>query len=414
MEFVYLWVDNYKNIKNQGFNFSPSLYCEYDREKKELVINDGDKGYTPDFFGENINITAIVGKNGSGKSSIFEILSLLYYRGNTRENDRTFFIHRKGERLCLTCENYNFIEELESFVNIKNNSKIESPKFFSSRAEMKVISFSNCISDITNSESDEAFDSLKSYPDFYNGTTPDQLTGGQNNSLLSNSLKTQHLLKKYGGFLNNETLIFDNYKFEIHISQLEPYIFDTSARIKNFIRFNNHKNKLSQRELLYKVVIVLAYFKVRSKVYNFYYKSGSGINNTSGENRFKIIEQDMDENIGYEFETKLDKKNIDCDFFNVAIEICNKYLNKVKDEIVNEAEKIKDSGFLEKMTKYHKSIGNEKFRQQSININLPEPIDLSVFNSELIERIIEKYKLIKINNDDQDEFEDVNEEKKQN
>jgi predicted ATPase len=73
MELVYLWVEDYKNIKKQGFNFSPKFHCEYDGET--LTIDENDD-YIPNFFGENINVTAIVGKNGSGKSSLFE--SIIY------------------------------------------------------------------------------------------------------------------------------------------------------------------------------------------------------------------------------------------------------------------------------------------------------------------------------------------------
>jgi len=32
MELVYLWVEDYKNIHEQGFNFSPQFSCEYDEE----------------------------------------------------------------------------------------------------------------------------------------------------------------------------------------------------------------------------------------------------------------------------------------------------------------------------------------------------------------------------------------------
>ena len=84
MELVYLWVEDYKNIKKQGFNFSPRFKCkfydEYDEEDNlkndcKLEIIDKEKtgeSYPKDFFGENINVTAIVGENGSGKSTLFE------------------------------------------------------------------------------------------------------------------------------------------------------------------------------------------------------------------------------------------------------------------------------------------------------------------------------------------------------
>jgi len=95
VELVYLWVENYKNIYHQGFNFSPRFHCKYNDKTKELTINENDD-YIPDFFGKNINITAIVGKNGSGKSSLLSSLSnikevkgkgfLLY-----QKSDNTFF-----------------------------------------------------------------------------------------------------------------------------------------------------------------------------------------------------------------------------------------------------------------------------------------------------------------------------------
>ena len=73
MELVYLWVEDYKNIQKQGFNFSPRFKCEHDENTNELII-DENKNYVS-IFPDNSNVTAIVGENGSGKSSIFEVLS---------------------------------------------------------------------------------------------------------------------------------------------------------------------------------------------------------------------------------------------------------------------------------------------------------------------------------------------------
>ncbi|WP_024953693.1 AAA family ATPase [Sulfurospirillum arcachonense] len=73
MELVYLWVEDYKNIKNQGFNFSPRFTCNYDKDSNNLII-DEDKKYVS-IFPENINITAIVGENGSGKTSLLNVIT---------------------------------------------------------------------------------------------------------------------------------------------------------------------------------------------------------------------------------------------------------------------------------------------------------------------------------------------------
>ena len=73
MELVYLWVEDYKNIHRQGFNFSPRFECEFDGENLIITEKKEDE-YIKDFFGDKINITAIIGKNGSGKSNLLNLI----------------------------------------------------------------------------------------------------------------------------------------------------------------------------------------------------------------------------------------------------------------------------------------------------------------------------------------------------
>jgi len=114
MELVYLWVEDYKNIHKQGFNFSPRFRCEYDEETKELTIDENDD-YIENFFGDNINVTAIVGKNGSGKSNL--LYSLI------EANDVFFSYHPSVTHEFIMC----YIEDTKKILvtNITLNNKTE-------------------------------------------------------------------------------------------------------------------------------------------------------------------------------------------------------------------------------------------------------------------------------------------------
>jgi predicted ATP-dependent endonuclease of OLD family len=119
LELVYLWIEDYKNIKKQGFNFSPRFHCEYDG--KELTIKENDD-YIENFFGDNINVTAIVGKNGSGKSSVLDVfmknnylLKELVYLIVYRTDDNLYF-YATFEFNCLSIKKSNFNDELEKYL----------------------------------------------------------------------------------------------------------------------------------------------------------------------------------------------------------------------------------------------------------------------------------------------------------
>jgi predicted ATP-binding protein involved in virulence len=102
MELVYLWVEDYKNIKKQGFNFSSKFTYDYDG--KELTIKENDD-YIENFFGEKINVMAIVVENGSGKSSVLEILTQISYEDNIKNIGS--FLYLLKEEKSYKCFSYN-------------------------------------------------------------------------------------------------------------------------------------------------------------------------------------------------------------------------------------------------------------------------------------------------------------------
>ena len=127
MELVYLWVEEYKNIKNQGFNFSPRFECKYDGENLTITEN---KDYMS-IFPDNINITAIVGENGSGKSSIFEVLSKILTLNSGLKVFNYFYVLNNGsDNICYSnnIDNLNTNIVIETNIPMQINGKLSKVK----------------------------------------------------------------------------------------------------------------------------------------------------------------------------------------------------------------------------------------------------------------------------------------------
>lgn len=80
MQILYIWIEDYKSIKNQGFNLGGPYVFDYEPEQNVLAVKENPH-YIKDFFtpdpqtGTTItNVTAVIGSNGAGKTTLLDFI----------------------------------------------------------------------------------------------------------------------------------------------------------------------------------------------------------------------------------------------------------------------------------------------------------------------------------------------------
>lgn len=74
MELLYLWIKEYKGLKEVGLNLSNQFRFHYHEKENTLDVKPVEN-YIPSFFGDNItNFTGIIGENGAGKTSVLRYI----------------------------------------------------------------------------------------------------------------------------------------------------------------------------------------------------------------------------------------------------------------------------------------------------------------------------------------------------
>ncbi|MGZ4077650.1 MAG: AAA family ATPase [Bacteroidia bacterium] len=143
MELVYLWIEDFRNIQKQGFNFNPELVFttipsseNIKNEIKYTIKIDYNNDYVNLFDGNIINVTGVIGKNGSGKSSLLHCLKMMCGKLSTLTSPLIFSLL---DREAKTIKTYYYKEggveemsslsvELEVAKEVKERYKIAKPK----------------------------------------------------------------------------------------------------------------------------------------------------------------------------------------------------------------------------------------------------------------------------------------------
>lgn len=99
MKLLYLWIEKYYGIKEQGFNFSANHKVDFNYSIKNANISVEEK-YTFNFYGNKISdVTAIVGENGSGKTTLAKAIYKFCSNINLCDPESKFDIEFDGRNM---------------------------------------------------------------------------------------------------------------------------------------------------------------------------------------------------------------------------------------------------------------------------------------------------------------------------
>lgn len=137
MELSYIWVKNFRNINQQGFNISSRFKFDFEVQTNRLSISPNLK-HINNFFGSEItNITGIVGQNGAGKTNLLELTNYVLNEGNTKIDGPFFVVYELSPGM------FEVHTHLVQIFNASNGFQISVQDYQSENPYFNVIHFSN-------------------------------------------------------------------------------------------------------------------------------------------------------------------------------------------------------------------------------------------------------------------------------
>lgn len=220
MELLYIWIEEYRKIKKQGFNFSSEFIFNYNSENKELLI-DKNPNYIPNFFPKEFsNVTAIIGENGSGKSTLLEFIVKILTWSVFQEADKIFVI-TKSESDYLIEGFEEAISQIKLIDKINLNPQIES---YEQRKENTGFSFTHKGKGVVNTKQAQAIIYYANYFD-YHRHLPESRSGYWNIStdyLLDKTIKNESAIKSQSRELVISYFIIDETERQIFFINDKP------------------------------------------------------------------------------------------------------------------------------------------------------------------------------------------------
>jgi len=252
MELIYLWIGNFRNLKNMGMSFSDKYEVTY--EDRKLLVKDNENYY--DYFGafseksKVSSITALVGKNGCGKSNILELIGSNEKKFIVSKDDSYFILYKNEKDFFI--EGYKIPSLIKNF-DESNNLKGE---FFSGEVQYNNTVWLSYLSIPELKGEVRVRENYLSLPDYRNSDSVKYRVNtaiinnlkfnGDNSSGANGSIDPDALIPRYS-FYNGEGLDFSPSPFTgkpvvTYESKLAFLIESANSSLSNESLFNNTDN----------------------------------------------------------------------------------------------------------------------------------------------------------------------------
>lgn len=221
MELIYLWIEDYNNIHETGFTFSNNYEISFNRAEKSLEIQKNNIDHLQLYNQCFLNINAIIGKNGSGKSSLISFVKKIFIE-SFYQHERFLAIVKKidGNLIVIDkylpeAENLNLVDPDSINPSLhKNTNEIQS--------NVNLLFFSHSFSVYEELPYGQKYLDISSYKQLYLNTVD------SNTFLLK---RTEEILKQY-----------DNQKTEDYERE-KNYLIKSALPISRFY-YTELKNKI--------------------------------------------------------------------------------------------------------------------------------------------------------------------------
>ncbi len=148
MELLYVYIDRFNNINDQEFPFSKEFDIKFDSTSKKLEITRSSSYYDLKLFDAKfLNVTAIIGKNGSGKSSLLSFIKLLFSNSLDHFHNYIVVLKESKTKLLVIDKLSKGEKKVIEKVELEDGTKIKIANWYNEVTDMvDLINHSNSFS----------------------------------------------------------------------------------------------------------------------------------------------------------------------------------------------------------------------------------------------------------------------------